>query len=93
MSEPSSEWRRKTDELVLALGKSATAHAEVMRLLKGDTDTPGVLPRIAALEKTINGESRDLGLAMKVRIMWTAFGIGLAALGYAAHPWLGKMAE
>ena len=54
--EISSDNGRKLDRLI--------------QLLEGEPGAPGVVSRVAMLERTMNGEANSMGMATKVTVMW-----------------------
>lgn len=86
--ERKSESQRKLDEVVLALEKFTA-------ILKGDTTTVGLLPRMEKLEVAVNGNEKDMGLRNRVNILWVGArivaGVGCTGLGYLLHPYLTKL--
>lgn len=65
---------------------------EALRILKGDTTTPGVVERLDRHEAILNGESdgKEMGLVMKSRLLWQGgrllVGALLVSAGYVLHP-------
>lgn len=65
---------------------------EALRILKGDTTTPGVVERLDRHDAILNGdvEGKEMGLVMKNKLMWQGgrflFGALLISLGYVLHP-------
>jgi len=88
VSEQASEYKRKMEETIQNLER-------LTQILKGDTDTPGVVHRLGRVESVINGTDKEMGLAMRVKILWVAgvwlFGAAATALGFIAHPYLIKL--
>ena len=66
-------------------------------VVKGDTDTPGFGKRISDMEVELRGGGKDLGLAMKVKVMWIAgawvLGLAGTVLGFVLHPYMVKLAN
>lgn len=95
MASGDSEYKQRQDALLKSFEEIGPNLARLTQILKGDTETPGVVGRVAAIEKTLNGSDKDLGVSMKVKIMWIAGAWLLAAasgaLGYLLHPYLLKL--
>lgn len=88
MSEQASEYKRKMEETIANLER-------FVQILKGDTTTPGVLRDHQRMKETLYGTDKEMGLAMRVKILWVAgvwlFGAAATALGFIAHPYLIKL--
>ena len=63
MSEQASEYKRKMEETIANLER-------FVQILKGDTTTPGVLRDHQRMKETLYGTDKEMGLAMRVKIMW-----------------------
>lgn len=94
LHKPATEFQRRADEAFQSAQETAAAFAKLKRIILGDTDDPtqGHAQRIARLEKSLEGDgTKDLGIRWKVQVMWYAFLMAIALLGYAVHPLIGKV--
>ena len=88
MSEQASEYKRKMEETIANLER-------LTQILKGDTTTPGVLQDHQRMKDTLYGTDKDMGLALKVKIMWLGGTMLLlfigTTLGFLLKTYLSKL--
>jgi hypothetical protein len=58
-----SEYRKQLEAAINSLER-------VLQILKGDTDTPGVVKELGRVKETLYGSEKDMGVVLRVKIMW-----------------------
>lgn len=87
-----SEWKRHADKVLAASEQAINSHREIIRLLKGETESPGVLERLNNVESVMRGGSdgKEIGLVMKVTIMWWLGRVAISLLFIVAGAVFGR---